>query len=148
MKPFVKKTLLGIGVVFAILAIAFIFLVREFSKPVDPKDIIPPDRAAGIPADHQWYGGVDGGTWIHCDPQNDYKEFHCSIYGESGSLFGKGVYVPSRAVVPPYEFNWGGADSIYLKDQKGEDLVLKANGWVEYAEGKAFYQNGELIDNP
>jgi hypothetical protein len=148
MKPWIKKSLIGISVVIVVLGLAFAFLIREFSKPIDPKDITPPDRAAGIPADHQWYGGADGGNWIHCAAQNDFKEFRCSIYAESGSLLGQGTYLPSRPVMPPYQFRWGGQGSINLQDQQGDDLVLLAEGWIEDSEGKSLYKKGELVETP
>jgi hypothetical protein len=148
MKPWVKKSLIGIGVVIVVLCLAFAFLIREFLKPISPEDIIPPDRAAGIPSDHQWYGGADGGNWIHCTAQDDLREFRCSIYAESGSLLGQGTYVPSRAVMPPYQFRWAGASSINLQDQKGDDLVLLADGWIVDSEGKSLFKRGELVETP
>ncbi|WP_141733571.1 hypothetical protein [Oligoflexus tunisiensis] len=148
MKSFLGKVLLLVGAAVAILAVAFVIFIKVFTEPSDRDENGKPPRAAGIPADHEWYGGLDGGTWIHCDPQNDLKEFHCSIYGESGSLFGRGLYIPSRPVVPPYEFKMGGERSIDLKDQQGEDLVLKAEGWIETLQGKLLYKNGEPVDNP
>jgi len=142
-KSLVKKGLLLLGVVVAIVFLLFVIMVKSGSN-----EIVSPDRAPGIPADHQWYGGVDGGTWIHCDPQNDFKEFQCSVFSESGSLLGKGLYRPSRDIVPPYEFTMGGQGSIDLKDQQGKDLVLNAEGWIEHSEGKAHYKNGQLTETP
>ncbi|HET9240240.1 MAG TPA: hypothetical protein VFO10_23455 [Oligoflexus sp.] len=149
MKPFLKKSLIGIVVGISILALAFLFLLRQFSKPYDPKDIVPPERAAGIPADHEWIGGPDGGTWIHCKPEKEYKEFRCSVYGESGELYAKGLYLPSRPVVPPYELMHGGMGRIILKDQQqGLMVEIKAEGWIEYADGTSLYKDGEPVDGP
>lgn len=149
MKSLILKVLLGLGGLVVAIAVAVMIYIRVYVEPSDRDENGKPTRAAGIPADHKWYGGLDGGTWIHCVPQKDYKEFRCSIYGESGLLDAKGVYVPSRAVVPPYEFISGSIGQIILKDQQeGLMVELKAEGWIEFSDGKSFYKNGEPVDAP
>lgn len=148
MKSVIFKALLGLGIFLVVAAIGAMVFVRLNVEPGDRDENGKPPRAAGIPADHEWYGGFDGGNWIHCDPKNDYKEFYCSLYAESGSLLAKGTYVPSRSIVPPYEFRWSGESSINMKDQQAGDLVLLADGWIESADGKSFYRKGELSEAP
>jgi len=144
LKSLAKKGLLVFGMIVVVLAVLIVIIIKTSSY-----EIVAPDRSPGIPADHEWYGGVDGGDWIRCEPQNELKEFLCSVYSESGTFSSKGLYIPSRPILPPYALSSGGGGFIYLKDQQEADLVtLKADGWFETSEGKTLYKDGERVDDP
>ena len=128
----------------------------DSSVPSEPK------RKVGIPKDAVWAGGIDGGSWILCSNQKEFK-YDCTIYNDhTGELMARGTFLHRRVsynistekliveelkaekTLPSYSYY----DGDFIRLDGNEALV--PDGWIiwPFDEGhgkKQFYENGVAI---
>jgi len=105
--------------------------------------ITPPPRPASVPADAEWAGGGDGGSWILCKHTTG-PAYDCSIYNDSGDLEAQGQFVhsfPSGHAALKYSCYNG----ISIDLESGQFLP---EGWINYPFGdggdkRVLYKRGK-----
>ena len=54
---------------------------------------VPPDRPTNVPAQAVWAGGLDGGSFVHCEVDSSRDVNKCTVYNEdTGQVMEQGDF--------------------------------------------------------
>lgn len=113
------------------------------------QSVKPPPRAAGIPSNAVWAGGVDRGSWILCEFQEQSGDrYRCKIFNDySGTTEASGEYIirhstwdkdQKKAIYSPvaqrpHILRYRSFDGVTIR--LDDSMELLPDGWIDHPFG-------------